>query len=103
MGEMNERAKALGLKHTHFENPVGFDAKDHYSSARDLARMARVAMQNSEFREIVATEYATIRTPYREIQLASTNELLFVYGPATGIKTGTTRTGGEPGVLGLER
>ena len=95
VGEMNEKARALGLKHTHFENPVGFDAKDHYSSARDLARTARVAMQNPEFRRIVATEYATIHTPYRKVPLTSTNELLFVYGPATGIKTGTTPDAGE--------
>jgi serine-type D-Ala-D-Ala carboxypeptidase (penicillin-binding protein 5/6) len=95
VGEMNERAKTLGLKHTHFENPVGFDAKGHYSSAHDLAEMARVAMQNPEFSKMVATEYATVRTPYREIPLTSTNELLFAYGPATGIKTGTTPGAGE--------
>jgi serine-type D-Ala-D-Ala carboxypeptidase (penicillin-binding protein 5/6) len=92
---MNERARASGLRHTHFENPVGFDARDHYSSARDLAMMARLAMRNPEFRKIVSTEYATIRTPYRKIPLASTNELLFTYGPATGIKTGTTPAAGE--------
>ncbi len=93
--EMNERARASGLRHTHFENPVGFDARDHYSSARDLAMMARLAMQNPEFRKIVSPEYATIYTPYRKIPLASTNELLFTYGPATGIKTGTTPAAGE--------
>jgi len=92
---MNGEAKALGLENTHFENPVGFDARGHYSSARDLAEMARLAMQNSEFRKIVSTEYATIYTPYREIPLANTNELLFSYGPATGIKTGTTPAAGE--------
>jgi D-alanyl-D-alanine carboxypeptidase (penicillin-binding protein 5/6) len=93
--EMNERARASGLRHTHFENPVGFDTRDHYSSARDLAVMARLAMRNPEFRRIVSTEYATIHTPYRKIPLASTNELLFTYGPATGIKTGTTPAAGE--------
>ena len=93
--EMNERARASGLNNTHFENPVGFDARGHYSSARDLVKMARLAMQNPEFREIVSTEYATIHTPHREIPLASTNELLFSYGPATGIKTGTTPASGE--------
>lgn len=86
--ERNEEARASGLKHTHFENPVGFDARGHYSSARDLARMTRLAMQDPEFRKIVSTEYATIYTPYREIPLANTNELLFSYGPATG----TSRT-----------
>ena len=82
--EMNERARTSGLKHTHFENPVGFDARGHYSSARDLARTARLAMQNPEFREIVSTEYATIDTAYREIPLASTNELLVAYRPDAG-------------------
>jgi D-alanyl-D-alanine carboxypeptidase len=95
VAEMNEEAKALGLEDTHFENPVGFDARGHYSSARDLASMAELAMQNPEFRKIVSTEYATIYTPYREIPLANTNELLFSYGPATGIKTGTTPAAGE--------
>ena len=101
--EMNERARASGLKHTHFENPVGFDARGHYSSARDLARSARLAMQDPEFRKIVSTEYATIDTPYREIPLASTNELLFTYGPATGIKTGTTPDAGESLVSSASR
>ncbi|HEX6710484.1 MAG TPA: D-alanyl-D-alanine carboxypeptidase family protein [Rubrobacter sp.] len=95
VAEMNGEAKALGLKDTHFENPVGFDARGHYSSAHDLAVMADVAMQDPEFRKIVSTEYATIYTPYREIPLANTNELLFSYGPATGIKTGTTPAAGE--------
>jgi D-alanyl-D-alanine carboxypeptidase (penicillin-binding protein 5/6) len=92
---MNEKAETLGLQNTHFENPVGLDEKGHYSSAGDLATMARVAMQQPEFRDIVSTEYASIYTPDREIPLTSTNELLFSYGPATGIKTGTTPAAGE--------
>jgi D-alanyl-D-alanine carboxypeptidase (penicillin-binding protein 5/6) len=44
---------------------------------------------------MVSTEYTTIRTPYGEIPLANTNELLFSYGPATGIKTGMTPAAGE--------
>ena len=93
--KMNEEARTLGLQNTHFENPVGLDERGHYSSAGDLATMARVAMQNPEFRDMVSTEYASIYTPDREIPLASTNELLFSYGPATGIKTGTTPAAGE--------
>ena len=92
---MNEEAQTLGLENTHFENPVGLDEKGHYSSAGDLAMMARVAMQHPEFRDIVSTEYASIYTPDREIPLTSTNELLFSYGPTTGIKTGTTPAAGE--------
>ncbi|MBA2534686.1 MAG: D-alanyl-D-alanine carboxypeptidase [Rubrobacter sp.] len=95
VAQMNEEARALGLKNTHFENPVGFDERGHYSSAQDLATMARVAMQNPEFREMVSTQYASIYTPSREIPLANTNVLLSTYGPATGIKTGTTPAAGE--------
>ena len=51
-------------------------------------------MRYPEFREMVATEYASIFTPYREIPLAN-NELLFSYPPATGVKTGSTPAAGE--------
>ncbi|MDQ4128713.1 MAG: D-alanyl-D-alanine carboxypeptidase [Actinomycetota bacterium] len=95
VGEMNREAGRLGLGDTRFENPVGFDARGHYSSAQDLAEMTRVAMRDPEFREMVATEYASVSTPYREIQLTNTNELLFSYPPATGVKTGTTPAAGE--------
>ncbi|HEV2745238.1 MAG TPA: D-alanyl-D-alanine carboxypeptidase family protein [Rubrobacter sp.] len=95
VGMMNEKAREMGLQDTSFENPVGFDARDHHTSARDLATMTRVAMQNPEFREMVSTRYATIATPYREIPLTNTNEFLFAYPPATGVKTGTTPAAGE--------
>jgi serine-type D-Ala-D-Ala carboxypeptidase (penicillin-binding protein 5/6) len=95
VGEMNDQAETLGLKNTHFENPVGLDEKGHYSSAADLATMARAAMRYPEFRKIVSTEYASVYTPDREIPLASTNELLSSYRAATGVKTGTTPAAGE--------
>jgi D-alanyl-D-alanine carboxypeptidase (penicillin-binding protein 5/6) len=95
VARMNDKARALGLEHTHFENPVGFDERGHYSSAQDLATLAQAAMVNPEFREMVSTPYATIHTPDREIPLTNTNLLLSTYGPATGIKTGTTPGAGE--------
>lgn len=95
VGMMNERAEEMGLRNTSFENPVGFDARGHHTSAGDLAEMTRVAMEDPAFREMVSTEYATIATPYREIPLTNTNELLFAYQPATGVKTGTTPAAGE--------
>ena len=95
VAQMNREAERLGLPDTRFENPVGFDARGHHSSARDLAEMARLAMGHAEFREWVATEHASASTPYREIPLANTNELLFSYPPATGVKTGTTPAAGE--------
>ena len=91
---MNRRADELGLEDTHFENPVGFDAPDHHSSARDLTEMTRGAFEYPEFREIVATAEASITTQDRTIPLVNTNDLLFTYGPATGVKTGTTPAAG---------
>jgi D-alanyl-D-alanine carboxypeptidase (penicillin-binding protein 5/6) len=88
--EMNRKTRALGLENTHFENPTGLDARGQYSSACDLATMARAAFEYPEFREMVATDYTTITTQDREIELVSTNDLLFVYPLATGVKTGTT-------------
>lgn len=92
--KMNQEAKALGLKDTHFENPSGLDARGHYTSARDLAKMTRIAMKYPVFREMVATQYATISTQDREIPLTNTNSLLAAYAPATGVKTGTTPAAG---------
>jgi serine-type D-Ala-D-Ala carboxypeptidase (penicillin-binding protein 5/6) len=99
---MNRRAGALGLDDTHFENPVGFDDRDHYASARDLAEMARLAMGYEEFERIVGTTYASITTQDREIPLANTNELLSLYPPATGVKTGTTPEAGPSLVASAE-
>ena len=95
VGKMNDKAKELGLKNTHYENPAGIDDPENYSSARDLAKIARVAMKYPEFREIVAQPEATISTQDREIQIVNTNLLVvpnsgYDYGPATGIKTGTS-------------
>lgn len=97
---MNRYARELDLSQTEFENPVGLDAPEHHSSARDLARLARVALDNPELREIVDTPSAVIdvegagAAPEREISLQSTNELLGSYPPATGVKTGTTPAAG---------
>jgi D-alanyl-D-alanine carboxypeptidase len=87
---MNREVEALGLEDTRFENPTGLDARGQYASARDLAAMARAASEYPLFRELVATEYTTITTLDREIELVSTNELLSTYPHATGVKTGTT-------------
>ncbi len=101
--KMNRKAKALGLKDTHFQNPIGLDARGNYSSARDLATMTRLALQNPEFRKIVSTPSATISTQDRQIPLQNTNELLSTYQPATGVKTGTTPAAGRSLVASAAR
>jgi D-alanyl-D-alanine carboxypeptidase (penicillin-binding protein 5/6) len=92
--EMNHKAKQMGLENTHFEDPAGLDSPKHYSSARDMAQIARAAMGYPEFRDIVDTEEATISTQDRDIDLFTTNNLLYIYQPATGIKTGTSPEAG---------
>src|SRR5918995_6842733 len=64
--DMNQEADSMGLKNTHFENPAGLDARGHYSSARDLAAMARTSMECPAFTDIVDTGQATVSTQNRE-------------------------------------
>ncbi|MDQ5829643.1 MAG: D-alanyl-D-alanine carboxypeptidase [Actinomycetota bacterium] len=92
--EMNAQASSMGLKNTHFEDPAGLDASGHYSSTRDLATIARAAMEHPTFADIVDTEEATISTQNREIEFFNTNNLLYAYEPANGVKTGTSPQAG---------
>ena len=94
VAKMNDKAKELGLKNTHFSNPAGIYADGNYSSAADLAKLTREAMKYPEFRKIVATPETTISTQDREIDVVNTNLLVvpnsgYDYGPATGVKTGS--------------
>lgn len=90
--EMNEKAAALGMDDTHFVHPSGLDRDGHVSTAADMALLARYAMQNAKFREIVDTEECTIEVPGRDEPLVckTTNKLLETVDWVTGIKTGLT-------------
>jgi serine-type D-Ala-D-Ala carboxypeptidase (penicillin-binding protein 5/6) len=81
----------LGLRDTHFVNPSGLDADGHYSSAYDLAQLARRAMRDDTFREIVAAPQ--IRA--EGFVLVGHNPLIGVYPGADGVKTGTTDDAGK--------
>lgn len=101
--KMNRKAEPLGLRDTHFENPIGLDERDHYTSAGDLAAATRAAFEYPEFRKMVGTTSATITTQDRTIPLAGTNELLSFYPSATGVKTGTTPAAGPTLVASAAR
>jgi D-alanyl-D-alanine carboxypeptidase (penicillin-binding protein 5/6) len=88
---MNQEAENLGLTATHFVNPHGLDAPDHYSSAYDLMMIARQALADPTFAEIVSTQQYT----FRGRRLDNRNELLGNYRGADGVKTGTTAGAGE--------
>lgn len=81
----------LGLADTHFVNPSGLDAPDHYASAYDLAQLARQAMRDEVFREIVATPSVTSDG----FVLSGHNPLIGGYPGADGVKTGTTDAAGR--------
>jgi D-alanyl-D-alanine carboxypeptidase (penicillin-binding protein 5/6) len=88
--EMNHKADSMGLKNTHFENPAGLDSPGNYSSARNLATIALAAMEHPTFTNIVDSEEATISTQNRQIEVFTTNNLLYIYEQANGVKTGTS-------------
>lgn len=105
VARMNEKAKEIGMKDTKFLNAHGLHSPEHYTTARDLAILARYAMQNEKFREIVATQQyviePTAKYPERRI-LNNTNYLIngrqngsYLYSNATGIKTGYTSQAGN--------
>ena len=88
---MNDKAHALGLRNTHFENPNGLDAPGHYSTARDLAKLAAYAMENPIFYKTVSAKTVTAGNR----NLRNHNKLLWQVEGADGVKTGYTRAAGR--------
>ncbi len=89
---MNKRAIELGMENTHFVNTNGLDAEGHYSSARDVAVMARELSKHEKI-----FDYTTIWTDSLrdgKFELANTNKLVRFYRGATGMKTGSTDLAG---------
>ena len=96
---MNQKAAALGLENTHFENPHGLDAKAHYSSARDLAQLMLYCMENPTFCELTATRAVDVKG----LTLLNHNKLLSYCPGCVGGKTGYTRAAGRCLVSSCER
>jgi len=93
---MNEKAKSLGAKHTHFVNPHGLHDPRHVSTAYDLALITRYAMQNETFRAIVKTPYYIVERSLNQDDLWMVNKAKFLqeYPYAEGVKTGYTYQAG---------
>ena len=88
--EMNARAKELGLSRTTYANPVGLDAPDNRSTARDLVRLALVLRRNEFFRETVNRPRATLRSGARARTILNRNRLVRDWNFVDGVKTGRT-------------
>ncbi|MCU9595398.1 D-alanyl-D-alanine carboxypeptidase [Caldibacillus thermolactis] len=88
---MNAKAKELGLKNTKFQNSTGLPAEDHYSSARDMAVMAKELLKYEEI-----TKYTSMYEDYlregtdKKFWLVNTNRLVKFYPGVDGLKTGYT-------------
>lgn len=88
---MNEKVKTLGLENTHFSNSTGLPAKNHYSSARDMAMMAKELLKHEEI-----TNYTSLYEDYlrentdKKFWLVNTNRLVKFYEGVDGLKTGYT-------------
>ena len=96
---MNDKARSLGMNNSHFVNPNGLDAPDHYSTARDLAILSAYAMKNPIFAKTVSTKTVTAGSR----SLRNHNKLLWQVEGANGVKTGYTKAAGRILVSGAVR
>lgn len=94
---MNQKALVLGARNTHFKNTNGLPQNDHYSTAYDLALMARHGLQIPQFVSITRQKETKIHflEPDSFMDLKNTNKLLWNYPYADGVKTGTTTAAGK--------
>ncbi|OGD84075.1 hypothetical protein A2165_00880 [Candidatus Curtissbacteria bacterium RBG_13_40_7] len=92
IASMNQKAKELRMENTHFVNPAGFDDPLQYSTANDLAKLAKVAVGNPLISKIVATKSTVVAdvTGTKTYYLENINELLGEVEGIEGIKTGQT-------------
>lgn len=104
VSRMNHRAEELGLTGTHFVNAHGLHSEEHYTTARDIAVLTRLALQNETFATLVSSKNHTVPATNMkgERRFSSTNALLlpiydgkYVYPRAIGVKTGTTNAAGK--------
>lgn len=95
---MTKKAYEIGATNSHFSNPHGLTASDHYSTARDIAILFRYAMRNPTFREIVQTKMTSVssysetkkKVFARRISVRNHNRLLWNFNGTIGGKTGYT-------------
>lgn len=102
---MNRRAEEIGMKNTHFVTPSGLHDEEHYSTAYDMALLAREALKNDSFRELCSSRKTklTFGDPPFDRWLSNHNRLLSYYDGCIGVKTGFTKTAGRCLVSAAER
>ena len=102
--EMTAHAEAIGAENTQFKNPSGLDEPGHYSTAYDLALMARKLLRDDTLAEIAARKQMTVTSENGSVTyLRNHNKLLWNYDGATGVKTGFTKASGRCLVSAAQR
>lgn len=108
---MNATARRLGMTHSRFANPHGLHAADHYTTAQDLARLTRIALDQPEFARLVRSREATITiwkpgrrglVPQARV-IRNHNRLLGRVEGVDGVKTGYTDAAGRCLVVSASR
>jgi len=94
--DMNARARQLGLDGSSYANPIGLDDPANYSTARDLAKLARRLLRNRRFAAVVDMPSATLESGDRQRVVQNRNGLVGRFGFVDGVKTGHT---GEAGYV----
>lgn len=89
--KMNAKAKELGLKHTHFKNTTGLPVSGHYSTAHDMAIMAKELLKYEDITKFTGMYEAYLReNTDKKFWLVNTNKLVRFYPGVDGLKTGFT-------------
>lgn len=99
--KMNEKAAELKLNDTQFQNPHGLPAEGHYTTARDLATLTAVALENARFKKLVSTQ--KVKLTYKNMIISNSNKLLYSCDGVFGVKTGFTKAAGRCLVSVAER
>lgn len=102
---MNRRAEEIGMEDTHFVTPSGLDDEEHYSTAYDMALLAREALKNQEFRRLASSSVLQVEflEPEKKVSYTNHNKLLRMYDGCIGVKTGFTKKSGRCLVSAAER
>lgn len=101
---MNKKARELGAFNTHFANPNGLHDPDHFTTARDMARIAMAAMENPEFKKVAsAKSWVSDRGEGKYNYFYNKNKVVYQYDGGTGIKIGYTRAAGRTLVASSEK
>ncbi len=94
--KMNKRGSELGLINTNFQNPIGFDHPNNYSSAHDIAKLGKFLYNNRFIQESSSIKNIVVHSTNGKYahKLENTNELLDSYLTIKGLKTGRTQSAG---------